>query len=207
MEIRDRDQDHHDASPGFEELVEQVRNGSDSAMWELLLRYEKNILRSVQRHLPAEIRQKVDSTDIVQSVWRSLLRMGTGLGQADSAERFIAYLAGMARNKVFEAHRHFNQQAYDVRREVPWDLAERDGKSDDPRDAHDFIDKTCPQPSAIVEAQDNWERAMSKAGERGHEVVQLRLQGLSLEEVSVRLNISKRTVQRVLDTMLQSLRI
>jgi len=38
-------------------------------------------------------------------------------------------------------------------------------------------------------------------------VVQLKLQGLTLDEIAEQLNLSKRTIQRTLDSVLQSLSV
>jgi RNA polymerase sigma factor (sigma-70 family) len=198
--VNDRPNDPQHRS--FEEIIRCIGGGSEAAVWELLDRYSKNILRVVRRHLPAEIRNKVDSVDIVQSVWKSFLLKDRDLEQAISAERFVAYLAGMARLKVLETHRHFTRrEAFDIRREVP--LVRQLGG--DPNKEDCFIDRRCDAPSAVVRAQDNWERAMEKAGDRGQQVVQLKLQGLTLDEIAEQLQLSKSTVRRILDSMLQSL--
>jgi RNA polymerase sigma-70 factor (ECF subfamily) len=194
----------------FEDLVLRIADGSETAVWELLDRYSTNILRLVRRHLPAEIRPKVDSVDIVQSVWKSLLRKGIPVEQLRTAEDFVAYLAGTAKLKVFEAHRHYTRcQSANVRREVHLDFIPADEPqrkrfpltfSHDPR-----ADKRSSTPSAIVCARENWERAIDRAGERGQQVVQLKLQGHTLDEIAERLSLSKSTVRRVLDSLLQSL--
>jgi len=192
---------------GFEEIVGRIAGGSDSAVWELLDRYSKNILRMVRRRLPSEIRHKVDSIDIVQSVWKSLLRKGSHLNHAGTAEDFVAYLAGMAKLKVFETHRHFTQcEAFNVRREVPLNppTALGDGGCFDV-DSDRRVDRKCDAPSAVVRARENWEQAVEKAGARGQQVVQLKLQGLTLDEIAVRLKLSKSTVRRILDSVLHSL--
>jgi len=192
----------------FEGLLQRIADGSDAAVWELLDRYSKNILRVVRRRLPAEIRHKVDSVDIVQSVWKSIFRGGCRLEQAASAEEVVAYLAGMAKLKVFETHRRFTRcEAFNVRREVPLNSDERQHGPTPTRESDRQIDHRDHAPSAIVRARDNWERAMEKSGERGQQVVQLKLQGLTLDEIAEQLNLSKRTVQRTLDSVLQSLSV
>lgn len=184
----------------FKELIELAANGSDEAVWMLLDRYSKNVLRVVRRHLPAEIRSKVDSTDIVQSVWKSLFRNQAKFDADCSPEQLIAYLAGMARLKVYETHRHFTTMKGDVRRE----------QSQPPgRDAEAFEarDHRTPRPDVIACARDNWARAIGAFGDRGQTIVNLRLRGLTLSEIAVEMNLSLSTVRRVLDALLQSLSI
>lgn len=193
------------ANAGFEDLLTRIAEGSDVAVWELLDRYSKNILRVVRRNLPADIRSKVDPADIVQSVWKSLLRKGKALEAVVTADQFIAYLAGMARLKVFETHRHFTAfQAFDVRREVNIESPPT-GENWEARALPPLVDRTCQAPSSIVQVRDNWERALKKSGDRGQQIVQLRLQGLTHDEIADQLNLSKSTVRRVLQSLFDSL--
>lgn len=198
-----------DSSPppsSFEELIRQASQGSEEAVWLLLERYSKNILRVVRRHLPTEIRSKVDSTDIVQSVWKSLIRTGANLDSSATPEQFIAYLAGIARFKVYETHRHYTtMKAYDVKRERSFNslTSPRDGASTRQQDL-DPQDRRAQEPLDIVSTREMWRRAIELSGDRGRRIVELRLQGLTLAEVADRLQISLSTVRRSLDELFTS---
>jgi RNA polymerase sigma factor (sigma-70 family) len=188
----------------FETLVALMGQGSETAAWELAERYHKSILRIVRRHLPGDIRTKIDSVDIVQSVWKSFLRKESPLDHMRSAEAFIAYLAGMARLKVLETRRHFTLGGFDISREEHFSgvSAPTGHLADDP--LHDR--KSC-EASAIIAAHEKWEGAMALVGERGREVVRLRLKGLTLEEIATSLGLSVMTVRRTFDVLLQSLTV
>lgn len=186
----------------FKDLVERAADGSEEAVWTLLERYSKNILRIVRRHLPAEIRSKVDSTDIVQSVWKSLLRNEAKFDSASSPEQLIAYLAGMARLKVYETHRHFTTLKGDVHREQSLGA-----HSEDSTGPVEVRDNRTPRPDVIASARDNWTHAIDISGERGRRIVDMRLRGLTLSEISSEMNVSLSTVRRVLDALLQSLSV
>lgn len=204
---KDKHSDETPESTGFEILIRRIALGSEEAVWELLDRYSTNILRVVRRHLPAELRPKVDSVDIVQSVWKSLLRKGAAFNHIGDAEQFVGYIAGVARNKVFEMHRHFTKHAqFDIRREVPLEQRQS-GTSSEDIPTPEYIDPRCLDPGEVVHARDNWERAMHKAGERGQHIVQLRLQGLTLEEIAEETGLSKITVRRTLASVLTSLTV
>src|SRR5688572_16102048 len=152
------------ARESFESLVERIAEGSEAAVWDLLERYSKNILRVVRRRLPSEIRTKIDSVDIVQSVWKSLLRKGAPLNQITTVEHFVAYLAGSARLKVFEAHRHYTRcEASNIRREVPISpQAGREVKRNADELTNRCVDRKAHTPSAFISARDNWEHAVGK---------------------------------------------
>lgn len=202
-----RETDSKLASSSFDELMQQASCGSEEAVWLLLERYSKNILRVVRRHLPSELRSKVDSTDIVQSVWKSLISKGAKFDDAATPEKLIAYLAGMARYKVYETHRHYTtMKAFDLNREQS--LAQlpsgRDPAASEKAEI-ELHDSRAQDPGEIVSTRDNWQRAMSNSGDRGQKIVALRLQGLTHAEVAERLEISVSTVRRVLDALLESL--
>jgi RNA polymerase sigma factor (sigma-70 family) len=188
---------------GFEVLIRRIAEGADDAVWELLDRYSANILRIVRRHLPDELRPKIDSVDIVQSVWKSLLRKGDGFDHIANAEQFVGYIAQVARNKVFETHRHFTQYAqFDVRREERLDSgAAIDGR---PR-REDFIDQRSDDPGQVTLARESWSLAMEKVGERGRRIVQLRLQGMTYDEIAEEAGLSIITVRRILTSILKAL--
>ena len=197
--------DETPAGASFEVLIRRIADGSDTAVWELLNRYSTNILRVVRRHLAPQLRPKIDSADIVQSVWKSLLRKGAAFDHIGSAEQFVAYIAGMARNKVLETHRHYTKQAQsNIRREVPLQGAPKhDGSDESP--TRDIIDSRTDEPSEIAHARERWEFAMMNAGERGQRIVRLRLQGMTLEEIADEVGLSKMTVRRTLASVLISL--
>ncbi len=190
--------------PGFEVLIRRIAEGSEDAVWELLDRYSANILRVVRRHLPNELRPKIDSVDIVQSVWKSLLRKGDGFDHIASAEQFIAYIAQVARYKVFETHRHFTQYAqFDVRREEPLhSSSQAEGTSGE---NNDFIDHRSDDPGEVSLAKENWALAMDKVGERGQRIVQLRLQGMTYAEIAEEAGLSVISVRRILSSVLTAL--
>jgi RNA polymerase sigma factor (sigma-70 family) len=192
-------------SSGFEVLIRRIGEGSNEAVWELLNRYSANILRVVRRHLPAELRPKVDSVDIVQSVWKSLLRKGEGFDHIASAEQFIGYIARVAQYKVFETHRHFTKCAqFDIRREVPLPRPKNPGEEAGDALA-DCIDPKCQDPGEVLHARESWSLAMEKVGERGQRVVQLRLQGMTYQEIAEETGLSAITVRRTLASVLTSL--
>lgn len=195
------------ANQNFEQLMGRLAEGSEEAGWELLDRYSTNILRAVRRHLPAKLRRTVDSTDIVQSVWKSLLRKGPSLDSLGTPDQLIAYLAGMARLKVLESQRaHGRRQPRDPTVEIgaansAAGRAER-YSAFDVAQCQDLRRKT---PSSIVQFRETWNLALGQLGARGERVIELRLQGRTLDEIAGELHLGKRTVQRILAAMLESL--
>jgi len=191
----------------FESLMRRLAEGSDQAGWALLERYQINILRTVRRHLPAKMRRTVDSTDIVQSVWKSLLRKGPELDRLGTPEQLVAYLAGMARLKVLESQRaHDRRQPRDGADGLrPAVAGTRRADHFPDVDVAECEDLRRQSPSSIIQFRETWNLALEQLGDRGERVIELRLQGLTLDQIADELNLGKRTVQRILAAMLESL--
>jgi len=191
--------------PEFEQLLKELASGSEEAATRLVDLYSSNILRAVRRSLPRAIRPKIDSVDIFQSVWMSVLAKRTRLAQLDTPQRFVAYLAGTARLKVLEKYRHYTKtQAFDVRREQ---------RMSDPVDSKNvkspivyakaaIADTKHPPGSAVAEAREAWQTLMSNCDDRDQKVVKMRLQGQSFEDIAGQLHVSTKTIQRILQRLL-----
>jgi len=194
--------------PAFAQLMERLAQGSSEAAEAVIELYCSNILRRVRRSLPKAIRSKVDSIDIFQSVWASLLAKPARLAQLDTPQRFIAYLASAAQNKVLEKYRHFTRmQAYDVHREQR--LSDPIGTC---RSANNYIaakatiaDTREPTPSTLAEAREAWRRLLSACDERDQQVVSLRLSGMTHAEIAKQLNVTTRTIRRSLHKLLEAI--
>lgn len=194
-------------SSTFDELMARVAEGSQDAAWEIIQRYSANILRTVRRSLPDELRRKLDSVDIVQSVWKSLLAKNTPLDGLSSAAEFVAYIAGMAKKKVYEADRHYKgTKARDIRREVPYETTYAEGGGSDPLPTTTIgrVDLASDRPEMIVDVRERWKRSMETCGPRAAKIVELRLRRLSDEEICAQLGVSANTVRRDLQKLLES---
>src|SRR5438067_5180163 len=91
-------------------LLEQLCSGDLVAAEQVFLAYEPYLRMVVRRHLPARLRAKFDSVDVVQSVWADLLRGFREAGwRFASAAHLRAFLVKVTRNRLTDRHRHFNR--------------------------------------------------------------------------------------------------
>src|SRR5262245_25861140 len=105
----------------FDQLMADVASGSEEAIWELLDTYTPFVLRAVRLSLPSAVRQKLDSQDIAQTLWASLLLGHKDLAKLESPDRLIAFLCRAAKNKVIDKTRRLTSQKADVARETRLD--------------------------------------------------------------------------------------
>lgn len=180
----------------FEELVAQLKEGSQDAAWDLVELYGPYILRVVRRSLTREIRPKFDSQDFVQAVWASFFTHRDRFLNVDGPEQLVGLLAAMARHKILdEVRRRLETQKHDVRRERSMD------------DSSVFVKETLvsgdASPSQIAMARERWGQMMDRQPEQYRQIVNLRLAGETHEVIARTLGVSKKTVQRVLGRLLQ----
>src|SRR6266566_6478407 len=130
----------------LDDLLEQLCCGDMAVVARVFLAYEPYLRKAVRRQLPAPLRAKFDSTDILQSVWVDVLRGFREAGwRFTDADHLRGFLFIATRNRLIDRVRQ-HQKA--VEREAP--LGERDRQHDLP--------SAQPRPSEVAQAGDLWER-------------------------------------------------
>lgn len=181
----------------FVDLVGRARRGEEVAIRHLLEEFEPDVRTMVRVRLPRALRSQFDSMDFVQAVWKSFFGGDTaGPGPYASPDQLRAYLAGIARNKVLEEFRRRTRtRKYDIAREEP--LYVRKGGSERPID----VASRDPSPSQHLQARDLRDRLVSGRKPAEAEVVRLRQEGLTYDEIARRIGLGERTVRRVIDDL------
>lgn len=178
---------------GFAELMAELRDGSESAATQLVDQYAPYILRAVRRTLNHEIRAKFDSIDFAQAVWCSVFAKPTKLHDIQTPEQLIRLLSAMSRNKVIdEIRRRMETQKHDVRRERQY--------AETTAAVNEGVASREPSPSQVAIVREEWKRMLDELPPQHREVLALRLKGRTHESIAKQLNISPKTVQRVLRT-------
>lgn len=181
----------------FVDLVTRARGGDEAAVACLLRSFEPEVRMMVRHRLPRAIRSQFDSMDFVQDIWHSLFagpeHDPVGF---ESESHFLAYLAGVARNKVLEEYRRRTcSKKYELAREEP--LYVRRGDHDAPRD----VAASDPTPSQEAQAGDRMHQLAAGRTPAEVQILELRAQGLTFEEIADRVGIHERSVRRVIDTI------
>src|SRR5689334_21021889 len=101
-------------------LIERAKVGNEAAVCDLLRLFEAEVRMMVRVRLPRVLRNQFDSMDFVQAVWQSVFTGPDRDTRFANIENFQRYLAGVARNKVYEEHRRCTQtKKFDIGREEP----------------------------------------------------------------------------------------
>jgi RNA polymerase sigma-70 factor (ECF subfamily) len=157
----------------FDELIRRVGNGDEQAAARLLRDFEPVVRRVLRARLRgARARHEFDSMDICQSVFAIFfVRVSAGEYDLKEPDDLIKLLLTMTRNKVAEKMRRQHRLRRDSRRTVggveELALAGRD-----------------PTPSSVVAGKELLEQVRQRLSEEERQLVELRGQGLSWQEVA-----------------------
>jgi RNA polymerase sigma-70 factor (ECF subfamily) len=181
------------------ELLARIKGGDEEAARELLTRYETKVRLVVRRQLPRLLRSRFDSLDFLQSVWGSFFhQIRTGPNDLQEEQNLIAFLAWAARNKVIDEYRRAATQRQDIHRESPLGDAGQGGV--------DLV-ATDETPSQVAQAREMYGRLRDLLPEDRRVILELKAAGFTSKEIGERLEISERTVQRVLEDLRNRARI
>jgi RNA polymerase sigma-70 factor (ECF subfamily) len=179
----------------FDQLLAELRDGSEEAAWQLIEQYGPHIHRVVRRHLNRRMRGKFDSIDFVQSVWASFFREPEQIQEFRSPEQIIAYLAATARYKVVdETRRRLGTKKRDVMREESWSESTIEDESNA---------SAGPTPDDVAIAREAWNQLVAGETTRHREIVRMRIAGNTYGEIAQKLDINERTARKIVDRLLQ----
>jgi RNA polymerase sigma-70 factor (ECF subfamily) len=140
------------------------------------------------------LRSKFDSLDFVQLVWCSFFRARDQVVRFSRPEELAAFLVTMARNKVgMEVRRRLMTEKYNVNREQT--MSALPATIEHPAD-HDS------DPVEVAIAREQWNRLIAEQPDRNRQIISLRLQGLTSQDIAESLNIAECTVRRFLNRLL-----
>jgi RNA polymerase sigma-70 factor (ECF subfamily) len=170
----------------FDNVLARLGLGDEHAAEEVFRRYEPYLRKVVRRQLPAEMRSKFDSIDVVQSVWLDVLRGLRRAGwQFADAAHLKAFLVQATRNRFIDACRH-HRQAAQREQALPQGSGEVELPSPQPR------------PSEVARAGELWEQMLALCPPEHRELLRLKREGLDAPEIAARLGLHEDSVRRVL---------
>jgi RNA polymerase sigma-70 factor (ECF subfamily) len=167
-------------------LLEKLNGGDHAAAEQAFVAYEPYLRKVVRRLLPAQLRPKFDSIDIVQSVYGDVLTAFRAGGMRfGTVNQLRAFLIRATRNRFIDRVR---QHQTAVRLEQP--LADT---------ADDRLPRSVqPRPSETAAAEELWERLLAMCPPEHHVLLQLRRRGATAAEIASQVHMHEGSVRRVL---------
>ncbi|MFO0946668.1 MAG: sigma-70 family RNA polymerase sigma factor [Planctomycetota bacterium] len=159
---------------------------NEEVLEQTFVQFESYLRMTVRRQFSAAARAKFDSTDVVQSLWADLLDDARRNGRKfQSQEDLRRFLVRAARNRFIDNVRR-NESA--IRREEPMN----------PDDLHRFAARNPSTPSETVHAEDVWNKMLALCPPRHRELLSLRRQGLTSDEIARRTGLNDGSVRRII---------
>ncbi len=167
-------------------LLEKLNSGDDSAAEQVFITFEPYLRKVVRRLLPAQLRAKFDSVDVVQSVWGDVLDgfRGRDMRFASTAQ-LRSFLIKATRNRFIDRVRQHSTAA---RLEQPLGLTAPEHLPSSP----------LPHASELAEAAELWEQLLTLCPAEHHQILRMRRQGFTLEEIAEATNLHEGSVRRII---------
>jgi RNA polymerase sigma-70 factor (ECF subfamily) len=174
------------SSEPLDPLLDKLCSGDAEAAEQVFLSYEPYLRMVVRRQLPARMRAKFDSTDVVQSVWTDVLEgFRKGGWRFADANHLRAFLVKITRNRFIDRVR---QHRNALEHEKPVGAAE----------AEQLASPLQARPSEVAQADDLWQRMLALCPPAHHQLLRLKREGCSLDEIAEQTGLHKSSVRRIL---------
>jgi RNA polymerase sigma factor (sigma-70 family) len=176
------------------DLIQGLRAGESEAVRRFCALYGPLLEELADKNLPVGLRRRVDKDDIAQSACRTFLRrVRLGQFQLPDSDALWRLLCAIALTKVREQTRFHLAQRRGLGQEQPL-VGDADGAG---ATSADLVDRA-PTPAEAVEFADQFERLMAALDDEERQVVNLKLQDCTNDQVAERLGCSERTARRLL---------
>jgi len=176
----------------YDDLIERCQRGSQDAAREVFETYVDRLVPLARRRLSQRLAGRVDPEDIVQSVFRTffsrLKKQKFKFSDQDDLFRLLVRIT---------VHKTLRQVAYHraAKRNTNVELPQ----SDDSREALLQVLAKEPTPEATVMFLDQLEHFLGQLQPIDRQILELRLQGYSTEEIAKETGSYDRKVRRVLE--------
>jgi RNA polymerase sigma-70 factor (ECF subfamily) len=170
----------------LDELIERMNDGDISAAERAFLAHEPYLRMAVRRQLSGPLRSKLDSMDIVQSVWADILGNFRAAGWRFTDRAHLrAFLIKVVRNRLIDRRRQHH-------RALEHEQALGATASDE------YPQTQQPRPSEIAQGNELWEQIWEQCPPSYREILVLRRQGLLLREIADRTGLHEGSIRRIL---------
>ena len=173
-------------------LIERCRNGDQDAARELFDAYVARLVPLARRRISQRLASRVDPEDIVQSVFRTFFaRLKDDKFEINDQDDLFRLLMRITVHKTLRQIAHHKA----AKRDPSLELAQ----SDSAQEQLLQLLTTEPTPEATVTFLDQLEHFMGQLQATDREILTLRLQGFSTEEIAQKLGSYDRKIRRVLE--------
>jgi RNA polymerase sigma-70 factor (ECF subfamily) len=185
------------------DLIHRAQSGDRAAWDELYALYMSQIQAHLRRKLGGKLRRKVDSEELLQSVFVEIFE-DIDQFNYQGPSSFLHWVCRLTENKIRDKGRFFHAARRDVDREISLNDAIPSSQDAPPHPPEGIV--TSPSEHLLrQEEEDLWKRAFDALEPRYQEVLRMhKIEGLSTQEIAERMGRSRRMVQILLaEAMIQ----
>jgi RNA polymerase sigma factor (sigma-70 family) len=175
-------------------LIQGLRAGDRQIVREFCENYGRLLSELAEKHLTGPLRRRVGPEDVAQSACRTFLRrVRAGEFELADSEGLWRLLCAITLTKVREQARFHQRKKRDLTQEMALNTNASDSSATrfEPAAAG-------PSPAEAVEFADQFQQLMLALDDEERQLVDLKLQQYTNDEVAERLGCSERTVRRLL---------
>jgi RNA polymerase sigma-70 factor (ECF subfamily) len=186
----------------WQSLVDGLRRGDQHAAQEFWGQFGHLLQQLADKNLAEGMRRRVGPEDVAQSACRTFLRRARlGEFQLPDSESLWRLLCAITLTKVREQTRFHLRKRRGLDREVHAAALSNAGASGA------GFDRAAPgpTPAEVAEFDDQFQKLLASMDEEERQIVDLKLQDCTQEEIAERLGCSERTVRRILKRVQQRL--
>ena len=167
-------------------LLAKLNQGDADAAGQMFQTFEPYLRMVIRRQISGKLRPKFDSSDIVQSVWADVV---DGLRQSrwtfESMNQLRAFLVKMTRNRFVDRLRQHRRAL-----EHEWNMP--------PHDIELLAATGSARVSENFYADELWHQMLDVCPPAHYQVLHLKRQGASLDEIAIQTGMHKGSVRRIL---------
>ncbi len=177
----------------FAQMIRGLRDGDPQVAEEFWARYGAALQKVADSRLPAGLRHRVGPEDVVQSVCRTFLRRAKeGQFQLGDSRSTWGLLCAITLTKVQE------QARFHLRKKRGVQLESEDVFSSAPGASVARPADPGPTPDEAVEFADHFQHLLASLSAEERQIVELKLEDCTNDDVARKLGCSERTVRRLL---------
>lgn len=185
----------------WKSFVQGLASGSIDAQETFWSRYGAKLDAVTRRKFPPSLNRRIAPEDIVQSTCRSFFaRVQDGRLEVSDRDQLWGLLCAIALNKTRMKQRYHLAQRRDLKREqevIPGDPHEE-------RPALEIAGSTPPPDEAVIFSE-QLQRVMELLDGTEQQILQLKLENYTNQEIADRVNRSERTVRRAMERLQEKL--
>ena len=185
----------NDEESRWRNLIEGLRNGDRRTAQDFWDQYGGMLHGLAEKHLAEGVRRRIGPEDVVQSACRTFLRRARiGEFQLPDSESLWRLMCAITLTKVREQTRFHLRQKRGLQQEV------HALNQPDISGVGSSFDQAAPgpTPAEAAEFEDQFRQLLATLDDEERQIVDLKLQDFTQEEIAERLDCSERTVRRIL---------